>query len=73
MRNLFKEFLALIPDPAVQVGAVQSVSANVATVVFDLMVTNPLNAQYKAPLRGIAQNLLNEKSKIMYSTIEYPT
>ncbi|MDO8773862.1 MAG: hypothetical protein Q7K57_35155 [Burkholderiaceae bacterium] len=28
MRNLFKEFLALIPDPAVQ-----SVSANVATVV----------------------------------------
>ena len=33
MRNLFKEFLALIPDPALQVGAVQSDSANVAIVV----------------------------------------
>ena len=33
MRNLFKEFMALIPDPALQVGAVQFISANVATVV----------------------------------------
>ena len=33
MRNLFHAFLALIPDPALQVGAVQSVSANVAMVV----------------------------------------
>lgn len=33
MRNVFQEFLALIPTPALQVGAVQSVSANVATVV----------------------------------------
>ena len=33
MRNLFQAFLALIPDPALQVGAVQSVSANVATII----------------------------------------
>ena len=33
MRNLFNEFLALIPDPALQGGAVQSDSANVAIVV----------------------------------------
>ena len=33
MRNLFQAFLALIPDPALQVGAVQSVSGHLANVV----------------------------------------
>jgi hypothetical protein len=33
MRNQFQQFLDLIPDPALQVGTVQSVESNVATVI----------------------------------------
>jgi hypothetical protein len=32
MRNLYKAFLDLIPDPALQVGVVQSISNNIATL-----------------------------------------
>jgi hypothetical protein len=32
MRNLFRQFLDLIPDPALQVGTVQSVGNGVATL-----------------------------------------
>lgn len=32
MRNLYKAFLDLIPDPALQVGVVQSVADNIATL-----------------------------------------
>lgn len=32
MRNLYREFLDLIPDPALQVGTVQSIVNNIATV-----------------------------------------
>jgi hypothetical protein len=32
MRNLYKAFLDLIPDPALQVGVVQSVANNIATL-----------------------------------------
>ena len=33
MRNQFQQFLDLVPDPALQVGTVQSVESNVATVI----------------------------------------
>ena len=33
MRNQFQQFLDLVPDPALQVGTVQSVAANLATVI----------------------------------------
>ena len=33
MRNQFQQFLDLVPDPSLQVGTVQSVAANVATVI----------------------------------------
>ena len=33
MRNQFQQFLGLVPDPALQVGTVQSVESNVATVI----------------------------------------
>lgn len=33
MRNQFQQFLDLAPDPALQVGTVQSVASNVATVI----------------------------------------
>lgn len=32
MRNLYKAFLDLIPDPALQVGVVESVSNNIVTL-----------------------------------------
>lgn len=32
MANLYKQFLKLIPDPALQVGTVQSVSGGVAVI-----------------------------------------
>lgn len=32
MTNLFKQFLDLIPDPALQIGTVTSVSNNIATI-----------------------------------------
>ena len=32
MRNQFQQFLDLVPDPALQVGTVQSVAANLANV-----------------------------------------
>lgn len=32
MRNLYKAFLDLIPDPALQVGTVQSVASNIVTL-----------------------------------------
>lgn len=31
-KNLFRQFLDLIPDPALQVGTVQSISDNMATL-----------------------------------------
>ena len=33
MRNQFQQFLDLVPDPALQVGTVQSVASNLATVI----------------------------------------
>ena len=33
MRNQFQQFLDLVRDPALQVGTVQSVASNVATVI----------------------------------------
>ena len=33
MLNQFQQFLDLVPDPALQVGTVQSVESNVATVI----------------------------------------
>lgn len=33
MPNLYKEFLALIPDPALQVGTVQAISQGIVTLV----------------------------------------
>lgn len=32
MTNLFKQFLDLIPDPALQIGTVASISNNIATI-----------------------------------------
>ena len=62
MRNLFKEFLALIPDPALQVGAVQSVSANVATVVL------PGGSLLKA--RGVSPDLVGRNVFVRDGVIE---
>lgn len=47
MRNLYKAFRDLIPDPALQVGTVQSISNGVATILM------PGGALVKA--RGEAQ------------------
>jgi hypothetical protein len=33
MRNQFQQFLDLVPDPALQVGTVQSVASNLAIVI----------------------------------------
>jgi hypothetical protein len=33
MRNPFQQFLDLVPEPALQLGTVQSVASNVATVI----------------------------------------
>jgi hypothetical protein len=48
-------------------------SGDVVTVVYDLHLTNPFNASLAAPFRGVLQAKLNEKSRITYNTIEYPT
>ncbi|GBF95499.1 hypothetical protein Rsub_07849 [Raphidocelis subcapitata] len=48
-------------------------SGDVVTTLFDLHITNPLDARLAAVLRGVQQVRLNEKSRITYHTIEYPT
>jgi hypothetical protein len=48
-------------------------SGDVVSNSFDLHVTNPLNASLATIVRGVQQLKLNEKSRITYHTIEYPT
>jgi hypothetical protein len=62
MRNLYQEFQNLIPQPVLQVGTVQSVSGNIATVRLpggDTLIA-----------RGADSNLINQKVFVKSNVIE---
>lgn len=62
MRNLYQEFQKLIPQPAVQVGTVESVTGNIANVRLpggDTLV-----------VRGADSSLINQKVFVKNNVIE---
>jgi hypothetical protein len=62
MRNLYQEFQRLIPQPALQVGTVESVSGNLANI--------RLPGGETLIARGADSNLLNQKVFVKNNVIE---